>query len=124
MNLFVFVLSDVNSDFWDNFADTSVTSQSTKYGSQSAPLLEFDQITKPSKDVAPKTKDSEWDLEAWLNDDSSTELKVANSKTSQSVTANQNVERQDSWGGNWDDSGWEEVDGFSQTNDDKSSKCD
>lgn len=130
----------VDNDFWDHFGDTgqqpTVTYQSgSKYGSQAPPPLEFDQLTNPKKDAPPKkSSGTDWDLEAWLNDDNTNSATPANHKTakpqptnkddddleawlnddstnqiSDEKSTNQKTDCQDSWGGGWDEGEWDEI---------------
>nr|XP_039274735.1 ADP-ribosylation factor GTPase-activating protein 1-like isoform X1 [Styela clava] len=143
---------NVDTDFWDHFGTsddykTSVTSQSTKYGSQSAPPLEFDELTNPKKPAVKKNAETDWDLEAWLNNDTSStnekdskteptnddELEAwlnddsqnsSNQNSRNEKSTNQNVDRQDSWGGGWDDSDWDDVETEIDSTSKKTSKAD
>lgn len=134
--------TEENTDeFWDSFAEVqkpTVTSKS-KYGSQAAPPLEFDQLTNPQKSKPAPKQSSEWDLEAWLNDDASdsktTNHIEKNSKLAMATNEGEDLEawlnedltnetldemestnqtaRQDSWGGDWDGE-WDDLGGSDQ----------
>lgn len=117
-------------EYWDTSGEVrkSAVNSTSKYGSQVAPPLEFDQLTNPTKSKPAPKKSSEWDLEAWLNDDAS-DSKTTNhieksSKLAMATNEEEDLEawlnedltneslddvkpadestRQDSWGGDWD----------------------
>lgn len=109
--------TDVNEDFWNKFGQQPPTSA---YGSSdnaktSEPAVEYDLLTNPNEPKpSVKSSSDDVDLEAWLNDDSSTTIKAEESKSKSSVKTKQS---DGSWGG-WDESGWEEINDFNDAKSD------